>query len=325
MATPDLGHQWTDEELAKLERRIARVYKEAWDDLEKTVIDYFIQFEKRDEEMKKLIGTEINGKVWTEQDYKLWRLNQIGRGGRFDDLAVKVAERYTKANEIAIAYANGDMAKIYAMNRNYTISDAKKQAGEMLADEDFIQWDEATVKRLLLEEPDLMPYYPEAKALRRGIDLKYGKRQITKSVTSGILQGKSVGKIAADLQARVREMNRASAVRAARTAVTEAENAGRQDAAGELEKRGVIMGKEWIAIIDGRTRHDHAKADGQVVKNDEPFVVGGEKLMFPGDKSMGASGWNIYNCRCTRATKVIGFKSILTEKQKRQAKIKKVK
>ena len=53
------------------------MYREAWDDLEKTVIDYFAAFEKRDEEMKKLIGTEINGKIWTEQDYLQWRLNQI--------------------------------------------------------------------------------------------------------------------------------------------------------------------------------------------------------------------------------------------------------
>mgnify|MGYP007102617127 CR=1 FL=1 len=33
--------------------------QEAWDDLEKTVIDYFNRFIERDEEMRKLIGTEI--------------------------------------------------------------------------------------------------------------------------------------------------------------------------------------------------------------------------------------------------------------------------
>ena len=64
--------------------------------------------------MKKLIGTVQNGKTWTEGDYKQWRLNQIGRGERFDDLAVKVAERYTKANETAIAYVNDDTPSIYS-------------------------------------------------------------------------------------------------------------------------------------------------------------------------------------------------------------------
>ena len=45
MPNRDLGHERTDEKLKRLERRIARVYREAWDDLEKTVIDYFTAFE----------------------------------------------------------------------------------------------------------------------------------------------------------------------------------------------------------------------------------------------------------------------------------------
>lgn len=275
--------------------------------------------------MKALIGTIQNGKEWTEQDYKMWRINQIGRGKRFEALRDRIAERMTKANEIAIALANGDMARIYAMNRNYAIDTAMQQVGDILVNEDFIQWDEETVNRLLVEEPDLMPYYPAGRAVRRGIDLAWGKRQITANVTSGILQGKSIGKIASDLQKDIPEMNRISAVRAARTAVTRAENAGRQDAAADLEKRGAIIEKEWIAILDGRTRHAHRRADGQRVKNSEPFIVGGEKLMFPGDDSMGASGWNLYNCRCTRAVRVKGFVSILTEEQRKRANIRVVK
>ena len=271
--------------------------------------------------MKALIGTVQNGKEWTEQDYKQWRLAQIGRGKRFEAMRDKLAERMTKANEVAISYANDDMAKIYAMNHAYTIESVKEQAGEMLSGIDFTMLDEQTVKRLVVERPDLMPYYPKAKAVKRGIDLIYGKKQITATVTSGILQGSSINKMAKDLMNRVTDMNKTSAVRAARTAVTEAENAGRQAAADELEKKGVIMGKRWIATHDSRTRDEHLEADGQIVENNKPFVVGGEELMFPGDKSLGASGWNLYNCRCTRATEIIGFKSILTEGQRKLANI----
>lgn len=63
------------------------------------------------------------------------------------------------------------------------------------------------------------------------------------------------------------------------------------------------------------------EADGQTVPNEEPFEVGGEKLMFPGDGSMGASGFNLYNCRCSCAAEILGFKSILTEEQRKGANI----
>lgn len=79
MANSDLGHKLTDKELAKLERRIATLYREAGEELRATIDAYFEQFKKRDEEMKALIGTVQNGKEWTEADYKQWRFNQIGR------------------------------------------------------------------------------------------------------------------------------------------------------------------------------------------------------------------------------------------------------
>lgn len=311
----------TDAELRKLEKRIAKIYKEASDELSGIIREYFESFRGRDEAMKKMVD---DGTI-TDEYYKQWRLNQIGRGKRFEELRDKIAERMTQAYELAVAYANGDMAKIYALNRNFTISDVQRQAGEILEGIDFIAFDEETVKRLIVEQPNLMPNYPAEKAVKRGIDLAFGKRQITASITSSILQGKSVGKIADDLQRRIPDMARTSAIRTARTAITSAENAGRQDAADDLEKIGVILKKEWIATHDSSTRHSHARADGQIVDNDQPFIVGGEKLMFPGDSSMGASGWNIYNCRCTKGTIVKGFRSTLTDSKKKKANIRRVK
>ena len=296
MPKPDEAHRLTEKELAALEKRIAKVYREARDELSDAIKIYFERFRERDEEMKALIGTEINGKVWTEQDYKQWRLNQIGRGERFDDLAVKVAERYTKANEVAIAYVNDATPGIYSLNRNYAAYTIEQVAGNV----GFTLWDEATVKRLIVEEPDLMPYYPKKRALKRGIDLKWGKKQITKSVTSGLLQGKSVGKIATDLQARVSEMNRASAVRAARTAVTGAQNAGRMDSYKTASDMGIKVRKRWVATKDGRTRHSHQKLDGQTVEWDEPFTSELGKIRYPGDPR--ANPANVDNCRCTLRT-----------------------
>ena len=296
MPKPDEAHRLTDKKLATLERRISRIYRETWDELDETVKSYFESFRKRDEEMKALIGTEVNGKVWTEQDYKLWRLNQIGRGERYQALRERIAERMTRANEVALAYVNDATPSIYSLNRNYAAYTIEKVAGNV----GFTMWDESTVRRLIVEEPDLMPYYPKKKALKRGIDLKWGKKQITKSVTSGLLQGKSVGKIATDLQARVTEMNRASAVRAARTAVTGAQNAGRMDSYKAAADMGVKVRKRWVATKDGRTRHAHQKLDGQTVEWDEPFTSDLGKIRYPGDPR--AKPANVYNCRCTMRT-----------------------
>lgn len=292
MPKPDYGHQLTEKELATLEKRIAKVYREARDDLNKTIKSYFESFRKRDEDMKKKVES---GEV-TEEHYKQWRLNQIGRGKRFEDLRDRMAERYTKANEMALAYVNDETPSIYSLNRNYAAYTIEQVSGDV----GFTLWDESTVRRLILENPDLMPFYPEAKALKRGIDLAWGKKQITSAVTSGILQGKSIGKISKDLQTRIPEMNRASAVRAARTAVTGAQNAGRMDSYEAAAKMGIKVRKRWVATKDNRTRHSHQMLDGQTVDWDEPFSSELGKIRFPGDPR--AKPALTYNCRCTLRT-----------------------
>lgn len=297
---PDEGHNLTEKELAKLERRIASVYGEAAKELQETIDDYFAQFEKRDAEMKELIGAVVNGKEWTERDYKQWRLNQIGRGERFKALQKRVAERYTKANQTAVSYVNDATAGIYSLNRNYAAYTIESVAGDV----GFGLWDEQTVKRLIKDEPGLMPYYPAKRALNRGIDLAYGKRQISACVTSSILQGKSIKGMADDLQTRIPTMNRTSAIRTARTAVTGAQNAGRIDSYTAAKKMGIKLKKSWLATIDGRTRHEHALLDGQTVDTDKPFKVDGYELMFPGDPSGPAH--LTYNCRCTIIAEVEG-------------------
>lgn len=136
--------------------------------------------------------------------------------------------------------------------------------------------------------------------MKRGIDLEYGKKQITASVTSGILMGSSTSRIAADLRERIVGMSVESALRTARTAVTAAENGGREDTFRRAAEIGIETKYQWLATLDARTRPAHGHADGQVREAGEPFDVGGEKLLFPGDKSHGASGRNIYNCRCVK-------------------------
>lgn len=313
MPNEDLGHKLTDQELAKLERRIAKLYREAGKELQTTIDAYFEKFKKRDEEMKALIGTVQNGKEWTEADYKQWRLNQIGRGERYQAMRDKVAHRVTDANAVAVSYTNDATPGIYSLNRNYaayTIEQVAENVG-------FDLWDEQTVKRLMVEQPDLMPYYPPKRALKRGIDLEYGKKQITKSVTSSILQGKSIKHMADDLQKRITTMSRDSAIRTARTAVTGAQNAGRMDSYAAAEKMGIKLKREWVATLDNRTRHAHAMLDGQQADIHKPFKVDGYDIMFPGDTS--APGYLVYNCRCTTVAVVDGVDTSTAQRRARNA------
>lgn len=285
----DLGHKLTEKELDALEKRIRLVYEAAAKELQGEVDRYFSYFDKRDKHQKALLEA---GKI-TEQQYKQWRLAQIGRGERLEALRDLMAERYTKANEVAISYVNDATPGIYSLNRNYTAYTIEQVHGNV----GFTLFDEQTAKRLIEEEPDVMPYYPPKRAVKRGIDLAYGKQQITASITSSILQGKSIGKMADDLQYRIKDMNRASAIRAARTAATGAQNAGRMDSYAAAEKMGIQVRKRWMATKDERTRHSHAMLNGETIGYKEKFSNG---LLYPGDPSGHPS--EVYNCRCTLRT-----------------------
>lgn len=290
------GQKMTDAELAKLEKRIAAIYREAYNDLTDTIRDYFGKFAARDAaEKARMEAGEIS-----EDQYKLWRLAQIGRGRRFEALRDKVAERMTNANATAIAYINDATPGIYSLNRNLAAYMIEQVAGDV----GFDLWDERVVKRLIAEQPGLMPSYPEKRALKRGIDLAYGKKQITASVTSSILQGRSIKGMADDLQSRITTMNRDSAIRTARTAVTGAQNAGRLDSYYAAEKMGIKCRKQWMATLDGRTRHSHAMLDGEIVDNDKKFSNG---CRYPGDPNGPPS--EIYNCRCTLVSEIEGIET----------------
>lgn len=54
--------------------------------------------------------------------------------------------------------------------------------------------------------------------------------------------------------------------------------------------------KKWFDSNDDRVRHTHELADGKVVRINEPFVVGGFPIMYPGDPSGPPA--IVRNCRC---------------------------
>lgn len=54
----------------------------------------------------------------------------------------------------------------------------------------------------------------------------------------------------------------------------------------------------WLSQEDERVRPTHVVADGQTVPINQPFIVGGYQLLFPGDDSLGAPVNETILCRC---------------------------
>lgn len=126
---------------------------------------------------------------------------------------------------------------------------------------------------------------------------KSTQKRIAVIIRDGIQNGDSLYDISEVLMNSF-SFSEGRAERIARTEVIGASNAGThfgvQQKLGDLE-----LVKEWLATADGRTRDDHVKANGQKQSMDDPFTVGGYKLMFPGDPSLGAGPEELVNCRCT--------------------------
>ncbi len=69
---------------------------------------------------------------------------------------------------------------------------------------------------------------------------------------------------------------------------------------GELLIASRLLKKTWVTMGDKKVRPAHQAANFQTVPENEPFIVMNERLMFPGDTSLGASMENVANCRCSK-------------------------
>lgn len=57
--------------------------------------------------------------------------------------------------------------------------------------------------------------------------------------------------------------------------------------------------KSWLTLRDSKVRDTHRAAEGQTRAVNEAFIVGGSRMMYPGDTSLGAPIREIAHCRCS--------------------------
>ena len=56
--------------------------------------------------------------------------------------------------------------------------------------------------------------------------------------------------------------------------------------------------KEWVTVGDDVVRPHHLAVDSVQVLVSQAFSVNAQRLMYPGDTSLGATASNVVNCRC---------------------------
>ena len=235
----DYAHKETDKMLAQVERKLAKEYAQAYSESRAKLDKYLKQFKEVDEDMReKLEAGEI-----TLKQYKKWRKNKITTGRRYSALVDVLAQDMHNVNVIAAGIIKGELDGVFALNANYAHYDIERQLDMDLS---FTLYDRETVANLVKNSPSPLPDpHPDA-----AIDVRWNKQKIRSAILQGILQGEPISEISKRLETVV-GMDKSSAVRNARTAMTGAQNSGRQQGFNDAREKGVIIKRIWIATDDG--------------------------------------------------------------------------
>lgn len=291
---PD-SHEFADKKIADIEARLTEIYRAAWEHIDEKSRKFFEEFEKSDKEMREKMGTSLV----TQEDYMAWRKDKLIVGEQFKRIKNRIAEELAKTNETALAYVNGELPEVFAVNYN-DMGEAVVGAAKN-PDIRFDIVDADTVRLLAMRDSELLPF----KKLDIPADKRWNKKKMQSELLQGILLGEPVPEIAKRME-KITDINRSSAMRNARTMITGAENSGRLESVRRLADSGVILKRVWMAAHDNVVRDLHKELDGQERGTEEPFEVGGYKIMYPGDPA-GAPEM-VYNCRCTTGVIYLGYK-----------------
>ena len=282
-----------------MENHLKKIYSQAKRDVCREWYKYMESIKpKADELLKAYEDAKLTGDKdlikKTGKEYGQFLRQQTYMNKRYKSMLDTTTTKLANVNDIALSYLNGKMPNIYATNYN-------QMSKDMPAGISFDIVDENTVKNLVKDNPKLLPN----KKLDIPKDKRWNQKAINAQVLQSIIQGESITKMAKRLTP-IMDRNKTSSIRNARTMTTSAQNKGRLDSYKAAQDNGVVLHKVWMATNSERTRAWHADLDGAEVEIDQPFENDYGKIMFPGDPS--AHPGNVYNCRCTLTTKIIGFK-----------------
>lgn len=301
----DFGSKFTDEETKRLNEKIDKVYREAQADIQRKMDDFNRRYEAKDAMYREMLD---NGEI-TKDQYQSWQRGQVFQGKLWQAKRDQIESVISKANHTSMNIINSGTPSVFAENMNFISYDIEKQ---MKAEVGFMLADKDTVTRLIKDDPDLLPKWK----INEPKDYTWNKQKLGNCVTQGIIQGESLDKIGKRISDGLASSNKNHMMTFARTAMTGAQNAGRQEQMERAEKLGIKVEKQWMATLDSYTRDSHARLDGETVPLKEAFS---NDCMYPGDP--GGPPAEVYNCRCTMVSEVVDSKSFYSRRDNDSGKV----
>ena len=281
----DRGARYADKKLSEIDRELRKVYKQAQKELTEKLSDFNKQHRKKDREKRQQMD---KGEI-SKQQYKDWLAGQVFMRGQWERKLDQVNQVMLHHNEQAMRIINDSRLDVFA--ENYYSEGFK--AKWIIQDVGFNVYSTHAIARLLEKQPQILPKWK----IDEEKDYKWNEKKVNNIIQQGIIQGESVDQIGKRLCEDLSSQNESKMTMFARTAITGAQNAGRQVQMEQAAAAGIKVNKRWIATLDNRTRDLHRARDGEEVPYDEEFSGG---IEYPGDPT--APPEEVYNCRCTMET-----------------------
>ena len=282
----DLGAIYTDEQIEQMEKQLKSVYNQAYKDILQKQKDFNEKYAKKE---AKYIAELADGQI-TQEQFDSWKKGQVFQGQQWQNKKKDILNTIYNSNKIATDIVNGKTTSVFAFNANYMSYSLEHGAGVNFG---FSLYDSATVVNLIKNDPKLLPEWK----IDQPKDYIWNQKKLNKQINLGIIEGESLDKIATRLSDSLVTQNFNKMRTFARTAMTGAQNAGRQMSLENAKELDIKVKKEWMATLDSHTRINHRILDGQKRELDDYFEAGGMKIRYPGDPDAHPS--MVYNCRCT--------------------------
>lgn len=287
----DPGSKYTDAQIVQMEKQLKSVYNQAYKDILQKQKDFNDKYVKKE---TKYAAQLASGQI-TQEQFDAWKKGQVFQGEQWQNKKKDILNTIYNSNKIAADIVNGKTQSVFTFNANYMSYQLEHSVGINFG---FSLYDSATVVNLIKNNPQLLPEWK----INQPKDYTWNQKKLNRQINLGIIEGESLDKIATRLSDSLATQNFNKMRTFARTAMTGAQNSGRQMTLENAKSLGIKLKKEWMATLDTHTRINHRALDGQKVDTDDYFEINGLKIRYPGDPQADPS--MVYNCRCTMVSDI---------------------